>query len=65
MSGPPRGAGSEVDRLRDERDAWKALAEGRAGLLACYRTGSQPSNALFIRLDKARKRLLELDQDPR
>jgi hypothetical protein len=46
-----------IDRLTQERDAWKALAEVRQELLACYKLSKKPSEALWDRMDAA---LLEL-----
>lgn len=50
---------ANVERLRNERDAWKALAEARQELLACYRFGRKRSEALWSRMEAA---VLELQR---
>lgn len=44
---------AELDAVRTERDAYKLLAQGRAELLAAYRTGGTPRESTFAKLDKA------------
>lgn len=48
---------AELDRLEIERDAYKLLAEGQQGMIAAYRLGRRPSEAVFAKLEKARAAL--------
>lgn len=46
-------ARDEVERLRAERDAYYDRVQALEGLLACYRLGRQPSDALWRKLEKS------------
>lgn len=43
---------SQLTRIKAERDLYKETIELKEQLLACYRVGKRPSEALFKKLDK-------------
>lgn len=48
-------ARSELAEARRQRDEMVKACAAKDDLLVCYRIGKQPSEALFKRLDKAKK----------
>lgn len=55
---------AEILSLRRERNAWRKLAEARAELLACYRTGvgpgSRKADSALTKIRDAKDELLAL-----
>lgn len=56
--------GYELLRAAEERDALLAACDAKNALLACYRIGKSPSEALQKRLDKANE-AIRLAKEPR
>ncbi len=51
-------------RAAEERDALLAACGAKDDLLACYRLGKRPSEALFKRLDKANEAIRRAKETP-
>lgn len=56
-------AATEVERLTEERDLWRTLAEARNGILAAYRTGGRAPGKHIDTARAAVRRLEELGAD--
>ncbi len=54
---------TRLKRLEAERDAWRELAQGRAELLVCYRTGShRRADKALERIERAEAALKEAEE---
>lgn len=56
--------GPALLRAVEERDALLAACDAKDGLLACYRIGRRPSEALFKRLNAANEAILRAKNHP-
>lgn len=56
-------AADTIRALTAERDALRTRNEALEGLLACYRTGSRPSEKLFRQLEASRRAIEVLNPE--